>query len=573
MMRRRSDLPPVEPQPWAALVPPGSCYARLAEPRAALVADDEYAPLYQDARKGRPSLPPALVVLAILLQYHDDCSDAAAEQRVRFDVRWQHALGLGLEDHGFDATVRCHFRRKRLAHGLERSLCHRLANAARAAGLIATGAAQLIDSSHLLGAAGVRDSDTLIRGGSRTLLRALGHTARTRAALGERLGRDLDPAAAEQPGLGWGAATARAACLTALVEDARAALALAGADTNPAATEAGALLVRIVADAVETGPPAGPQRRGRPRRCPPPEPPAAPGTPAGDAPRWRHGVAPDRVVSVVAPEMRVGHKSQRRTWAGDNGHITEAPVSEVITAVEVRHANEHDAAAAVALATTPQAAVGLRPGALLCAGAYGTAAARADLGALGVEVVAKLRPLADSRPFGKDEFVSALAANDGQGSVICPAGVTTTDRRMARDSQGRPGPRFRSPRAVCAACPLRDRCLGGPGGRAAQPVRPPPGRQVPLHFPAAVRQQARAAQRTPEQRRALRERLRPRAKVERTIAALLRRHGLRRGRSIGLAQTARQAVRTATLVNAKRLLTLVASRADRAAALRPALAR
>ena len=53
-----------------------------------------------------------MVVLAMLLQYHDDCSDAEAEQRMRFDLRWKHALGLGLEDEGFDATVLCRFRRK-----------------------------------------------------------------------------------------------------------------------------------------------------------------------------------------------------------------------------------------------------------------------------------------------------------------------------------------------------------------------------------------------------------------------------------------------------------------------------
>ena len=63
-----------------------------------------------------------MVVLAMLLQYHDDCSDAEAEQRMRFDLRWKHALGLRLEDEGFDATVLCHFRRKLLECGLERAL-------------------------------------------------------------------------------------------------------------------------------------------------------------------------------------------------------------------------------------------------------------------------------------------------------------------------------------------------------------------------------------------------------------------------------------------------------------------
>lgn len=45
----------------------------------------------------------------MLLQYHDDCSDAQAEQKMCFDLRWKHELGLGLEDEGFDATVMCLF--------------------------------------------------------------------------------------------------------------------------------------------------------------------------------------------------------------------------------------------------------------------------------------------------------------------------------------------------------------------------------------------------------------------------------------------------------------------------------
>ena len=105
MMRRRRDLPPVAPQPWAALVPPDSFYARLAGLRDVLVDDGDYVALYKDSVRGRPSIPPSLVVLAMLLQYHDDCSDPEAEQRLRFDLRWKHALGLALEDGGFDATV------------------------------------------------------------------------------------------------------------------------------------------------------------------------------------------------------------------------------------------------------------------------------------------------------------------------------------------------------------------------------------------------------------------------------------------------------------------------------------
>ncbi len=210
MMRRRSDLPPVPPQSWSELVPADSFYARLSRWRDVLVDDEDYAPLYKDSSRGRPSIPPSTVVLAMLLQYHDDCSDAEAEQRMRFDLRWKHALGMGLEEEGFDATVLCRFRRKLLDHGLERALFERLVNAAREAGLLTKGAAQLIDSSHILGAAGARDTYALIRGGIRKLLRSLGYTPARTSELGERLEWYIDPNSTEKPEIDWSDAEARA---------------------------------------------------------------------------------------------------------------------------------------------------------------------------------------------------------------------------------------------------------------------------------------------------------------------------------------------------------------------------
>lgn len=106
-------------------------------------------------------------------------------------------------------------------HGLERALFERLVNAAREAGLIAKDAAQLLDSSHVLGAAGVRDTYALIRGGIRKLLRALGYApTRKTELLGERLGWYLDPEAPEKPEIDWGDAEIRAEHLKEIVEDA-----------------------------------------------------------------------------------------------------------------------------------------------------------------------------------------------------------------------------------------------------------------------------------------------------------------------------------------------------------------
>lgn len=73
MMRRRSELPPAHPQPLAQMIPADSFYARLAQWPDVLVDHEDYAPLYKDSPRGRPSIPPSMVVLTMLLQYHDDC--------------------------------------------------------------------------------------------------------------------------------------------------------------------------------------------------------------------------------------------------------------------------------------------------------------------------------------------------------------------------------------------------------------------------------------------------------------------------------------------------------------------
>ena len=255
----------------------------------------------------------------------------------------------------------CRFRRKLLDHGLERALFERLVNAAREAGLITKGSSQLIDSSHILGAAGARNTYALIRGGIRRLLRSLGYTPARQSELGERLGWYIDPNSPEKPDIDWSDAhTTRAEHLKEIVADAKATLSLTqcATSTTPAANEAAALLEKIVSDDLEKGPPPpkGPKRKGRPpKREKDRGRPAAPQEqdssslegPGG--PRLRRGVAKDRVLSVIDPEMRVGHKSKRQSWAGYKVHVVEEPHSELITSVEVRPANEYDADAAVGL--------------------------------------------------------------------------------------------------------------------------------------------------------------------------------------------------------------------------------
>lgn len=90
----------------------------------------------------------------------------------------------------------------------------------------------------------------------------------------------------------------------------------------------------------------------------------------------------------------------------------------------------------------------LTPKEPLCEGAYGSADVHAELRVLGVEMLGKLRPLTDSKHFRKGQLEMDLEANEGKGSVTCPAGVTTTNFRISRDGKCRPVKLFRFPRGV-----------------------------------------------------------------------------------------------------------------------------
>jgi hypothetical protein len=199
--------------------------------------------------------------------------------------------------------------------------------------------------------------------------------------------------------------------------------------------------------------------------------------------RWR---LTDRPAAAARIAMRWGHKSSSQRWAGYQLHLEEHVDSELITAVRVRPATEHDAVAAATLVAGQEAAVGLHPAALLGDGAFGTGDARAELDALGVEVVAKLPPLRNGDRRSKEAFTVELAANGGTGSVTCPAGQTTSTHTWRRDERGRRIRLCQFPALVGAACPLRAQCLGTPTATTRLPAWRAVGRTITRHCHAAV---------------------------------------------------------------------------------------
>src|SRR5207244_143802 len=94
------------------LVPPGSMFAFLAEHRAEVFPDAGYADLFAPPGSGRPSVPATQMAAVMTLQALHDYSDRETAEAVRFDVRWKAAIGVALDDPGFDPSTLVYWRKR-----------------------------------------------------------------------------------------------------------------------------------------------------------------------------------------------------------------------------------------------------------------------------------------------------------------------------------------------------------------------------------------------------------------------------------------------------------------------------
>jgi hypothetical protein len=395
---------------------------------------------------------------------------------------------------------------------------------ARQVGLV--GVRRVLDSAPLFDAVATQDTVTLLRGAVRGLLRACpaGLAATVRAALV----RDDDYAAAGKPVCDWDDPQAREQLVDALFRDGYRALhALRGLKLGPEAAKAAELLATVVGQDIEET----------------------------DDGRFvvAQGVAPDRVISVVDPQARHGHKSNARGFDGYKGHVAIDPDSEVVTAAEVGPANAGDAAMAPALLADLPAAEGNAPAAADAAppdqtapattdqapvvygdAAYGTGALLAELEGRSITAMTKVAaPTAPAGHFTKQQFRIDL----DQGTVTCPARLKVP---IIPARQGGGVAHFGK---ACQVCPLASSCTTSPTGRT-----------ITIHPQEPRLQAARNRQRDPAWRADYRAH---RPTVERKLAHLLRRrHGGRRARVRGRQRVAQDWRLLAAAVNLARFAVL-----------------
>ncbi|MFV2013755.1 transposase, partial [Micromonospora sp. LOL_027] len=114
---------------------------------------------------------------ASVLQFSENLTDRQAADAVRDRITWKYALGLELDDPGFDPTVLSEFRDRLVAGDLTSLALDALLQRLAGLGLVKARGRQRTDSTHILGA--IRDLNRLELAGEtlRAALEALAAAA------------------------------------------------------------------------------------------------------------------------------------------------------------------------------------------------------------------------------------------------------------------------------------------------------------------------------------------------------------------------------------------------------------
>jgi transposase len=151
----------MQPRPWPDVPELTAKMARSSSRKGnlAMRIREELGEVYADARftaafgvRGRPGISPGQLMMASVLQFSENLTDRQAADAVRDRMTGKYALGLELDDPGFDASVLSEFRSRLMAGELTSVAFDALLERLAGIGLVKAGGRQRTDSTHVLGA-------------------------------------------------------------------------------------------------------------------------------------------------------------------------------------------------------------------------------------------------------------------------------------------------------------------------------------------------------------------------------------------------------------------------------------
>ena len=502
-----------------------SFYGFLAQHGQELFQDDQFAGFYC-ATNGRPSVPPSLMAVALLLKAHDGVSDAEATRRAAMDLGWKVALGVDVDARPFAKSTLWEFRAQLVIHEEGQGIFDGVLSYAKAKGYLSGALRVALDTTMVFGRGAVEDTYNLIGHGIRDLCRVLSSLSDEKAEAWSEargLGRYFASSLKKAAGIDWDDASAREAFLTEIIGDGQRVLELGrearcglerGSAADRRVVEAADLLVRLLWQDVE---------------------------PTDEGYRIKKGTAKDRVPSADDSEQRHGRKSQGKTFTGHKAAVAVEADTGVITAVDVVAGNESDGESAATLVEATEGNTGCEVEQVIGDTAYGGMETRKALGDR--EVIAPTVKPGGRGSIPKSEFEIDVA----EGRVRCPEGHETRDWTWKSEKVGADKTEvqvkcFAFPKQVCQACPRRAECYT---------EKRRGGRLITFHPDEERLQAARALEQTDY----FREQYDDRVVVEHRIARLVQ-LGIRQARYVGRKKTRFQLVMAAAVAN----LTLLAGK-------------
>jgi transposase len=435
-MRPPAWRPPVELSPAEQTIVKrirrAKLFVLLREWRHELFDDvfqEELGRLYEDSRRGQPPVPPAQLALATVLQAYVGCSDDEVIEATTMDRRWQLVLDcLDASTPPFSKGTLVAFRQRLIDQEADRRLIERTVEvAAQRGGFGSRALRAALDSSPLWGAGRVEDTYNLL---GHALRKALGVLARQQ-------GRGLADVASEAGAPILGGSSLKAALDLAWDDPTERTRALV------AVLDALGAVERYLDESMEASLAALDAARQVREQDVDPD--------GGGTPTIRRGVARERRISIEDAEMRHGRKSRSHRVDGYKRHVLRDLDAGLIRAVGITPANVPEATITEAIvADLDHQAAHLDE--LHIDRAYLSSTLVRERPA-DLALFCKAWPIRNGDRFPK----TAFALDWDQCTIRCPNGALLPFV---------PGGTVRFPPAVCAACPLRERCTTSAHGRS-----------------------------------------------------------------------------------------------------------
>lgn len=160
-------------------------FLRVVRP---LIKDEDFEWAYSKD-KGRRAIPPSLVACALILQQKYRLSDREMERQIRFNLATKYALGLSMDDEGFDHATLCRFRGMLVENEKTRVCFDTFRNLLIEAKLIKSGEAAVIDTTHVIADIAIPNTIELVGMGIKEVLQA---AAKHHIGIGNQLAKSLE---------------------------------------------------------------------------------------------------------------------------------------------------------------------------------------------------------------------------------------------------------------------------------------------------------------------------------------------------------------------------------------------